>query len=57
MGCLNFPLYEAQMKISGHMESSTEIMTEMNYLIKVPEIKYVATKLQKEMIKVNGNYL
>ncbi|KAL0276615.1 UNVERIFIED_CONTAM: hypothetical protein PYX00_004154 [Menopon gallinae] len=41
----------AQAKITGHMSSSTEIMAGMNHLTQIPEIKYVATKLQKEMIK------
>lgn len=34
------------------MESSSEIMATMSQLIKIPEIKKIATNLAKEMTKV-----
>ena len=40
------------MKLSGCMEKSTEIMTSMNKLINVSEIRETMTSMAREMEKV-----
>lgn len=39
------------MKIAGHLQKSTQVLTMMNSLVKLPEISAVMQKLSMEMTK------
>ena len=42
----------AQVKMTGHMQKSTQVMQHMNRLIKVGDIQETMQSMQKEMMKV-----
>jgi hypothetical protein len=46
-------LFKATVRLAGALEKSTEVMSMMQKLIKVPQIQAAMMELSKEMMKVS----
>ena len=54
--CPPHALDAAQVKMTGHMQKSTQVMQQMNRLIKMGDIQATMQSMQKEMMKVRARY-
>ena len=49
------PFVAAQVKMTGHMQKSAQVMAQMNKLVKVQDVQQTMQEMQKEMMRVRGD--